>query len=381
MTTPSPSLLVKAASAIALAVLASCKPSQPAPEAVATPTPAPAPTAVSSPAATPAASVKADGTPAEVSVSVTELSDPVATVNGEKISKAELETALNSAIQASGMNPADITPEQKMMGYSQILDDLITEKLVQKASENIVVPQADVDAEIAKIKSQFPSEEEYNKQMQAAGQTPEKLAAAVKGMLQQKAWVDSQIGDKVVVTDVDAKKFYDENTAEFQEPETVKASHILIRVEKDASEDVVNQKLAEAKKAQARTKKEDFATVAKAVSEEPGAKESGGDLDYFTKDRMVPEFAEVAFTQKVGTVSEPVRTDFGWHIIKVTDKKPAGVLAYDKVKDQLLAFLKADKQRKAAQDVVKSLRDSAKIDNTLPAPPAAPAAPSLPAGN
>lgn len=314
-------------------------------------------------------------------MSVTELSDPVATVNGDKISKAELETALNSAIQASGMNPADITPEQKMMGYSQILDDLITEKLVQKASENIVVPQADVDAEIAKIKSQFPSEEEYNKQMQAAGQTPEKLAAAVKGMLQQKAWVDSQIGDKVVVTEVDAKKFYDENTAEFQEPETVKASHILIRVEKDAPEDVVNQKLAEAKKAQARTKKEDFATVAKAVSEEPGAKESGGDLDYFTKDRMVPEFAEVAFTQKVGTVSEPVRTDFGWHIIKVTDKKPAGVLAYDKVKDQLLAFLKADKQRKAAQDVVKSLRDSAKIDNTLPAPPAAPAAPSLPAGN
>jgi len=93
----------------------------------------------------------------------------------------------------------------------------------------------------------------------------------------------------------------------------------------------------------------------------------------------------------VNTVSEPVRTQFGWHVIKVTDKKAAGTLPYDQVKDQLAGFLKNDKQRKAAQDVIKSLQDSAKIENTLPAPapeaalpsmpgvPGAPAAPAAPA--
>ena len=90
---------------------------------------------------------------------------------------------------------------------------------------------------------------------------------------------------------------------------------------------MVNQKLKAAQGAEARAKKgEDFTALAKELSEEPGAKESGGDLGFFPKDRMVPEFAEVAFSEKVGEISDPVRTQFGWHVIKVTEKKPAGTL-------------------------------------------------------
>ena len=299
-------------------------------------------------------------------------------VNGEPISKAELEEAFNSALQASGANPEDLTPEQKLEGYSQLLDDLIMDKLVSKAAEGVEVPQAEIDAEIAKIKAQFPSEEEFNKQVTAAGQSPEKLSEALGKMLQQQKWMEAQLGDKTEVTDEEAKKFYDENQKEFEEPETVKASHILILVGKDDSEDVVKAKLEEAKKAAARAKKEDFAKVAKEVSEEPGAAESGGDLGYFPKDRMVPEFAEAAFNQKVGQVGEPVRTQFGWHVIKVTDKKPAGTVSYDEVKKQLLAYLKTDKQRKAVQEMLKSMRDSAKVENTLPAPAPAPAMVPMP---
>ncbi len=118
----------------------------------------------------------------------------------------------------------------------------------------------------------------------------------------------------------------------------MKASHILFLVKKEDSEDVVKAKLAAAKKAATRAKKEDFTKLAKELSEEPGAKESGGDLGYFSKDRMVPEFADVAFNQKMNTVSEPVRTQFGWHVIKVTDKKPAGTLPYDQVQGSALRF-------------------------------------------
>ncbi|MFZ4683198.1 MAG: peptidylprolyl isomerase [Terrimicrobiaceae bacterium] len=354
------------------AMLSACKPSQPA---GATPAASPSPQAAA-PAATPGAVTTTPVPAADAAAAV--LKDPVAVVNGEKVTKSELEEAFNSAVQASGAKVDDLTADQKLEGYRQLLDELILDKLVSKAAEGVVVPQADIDSEVAKIKGQFPSEEEFNKQIIAAGQSPEKFNDALKKMLQQQKWIEGQVGDKTAVTDADAKKFYDSNTSEFNEPETVKASHILILVGKDDSEDVAKQKLEIAKKAAARAKKgEDFTKLAKELSQEPGAKESGGDLGFFPKDQMVPEFSEAAFNQKVGQISEPVRTQFGWHVIKVTDKKPAGVVPYEQVKKQLLAYLKTDKQRKAVQELLKSLRDSAKIENTLPAP-AAPAMPQLP---
>jgi len=385
--------------AAAVAFLSSCKPSQPPvpPEPPGTPKPAATPTSTpteATPASTPpAATTPAVSTPAESmpAASATpsppagsaslDLKDPVATVDGDKISKAQLDEAFDKAVQMTGVKATDLTSEQKLEGYRQILDELITEKLVTKAAAGITVPQSEVDAQIAKIKAQFPSDEDFSKQLANVGQSPEQLTDTIRKMLQQQRWLEGQIAGKTEVTDEEAKKFYEENKTEFQQPETVKASHILFRVNKDDSEEVVNQKLKEAKAAEGRAKKgEDFAALAKELSEEPGAKESGGDLGFFPKDRMVPEFAEVAFIQKVGDISDPVRTQFGWHVIKVTDKKAAGTLPYDEVKEQLITYLKAKKQEEAAQDLLKSLRDSAKIENTLP-PPAPASSPSEPTGN
>jgi parvulin-like peptidyl-prolyl isomerase len=400
------SLVLTLAAAVAVV---SCKPAPPpapaepagTPTPAATPTPAPTPTATLTPAptATPtetppstpppsAASTPAEPTPsptatpagADGSASL-DFKDPVAVVDGDKISKAQLDEAFDKAVQMTGIKAADLTLDQKLEGYRQILDELITEKLVNKAAAGITVPQADVDAQIAKIKAQFPSEEDFSKQLTQVGQTPEQLSETIKKMLQQQRWLESQLAGKTEVTEDEAKKFYEENKTEFSQPETVKASHILFRVNKEDSEEVVNQKLKAAQGAEARAKKgEDFTALAKELSEEPGAKESGGDLGFFPKDRMVPEFAEVAFSEKVGEVSDPVRTQFGWHVIKVTDKKPAGTLPYDEVKSQLLTYLKAKKQEEAAQEVLKSLRDSAKIENTLPPPVSSPS-PSTPTGD
>ncbi len=402
--------------AATVASLSSCKPSPSAtaPEPVGTPTPSatavatPAATPAASPAATPAAtplSTPAASTPAPAVDAATpteqapaatetpsasgersanvELKDPVATVNGETITKAQLDEAFEKAVQMTGVKVGDLTSEQKVEGYRQLLDELITEKLVTKAATGVTVPQAEIDAQIAKIKAQFPSEEDFSKQLAQVGQSPEQLSETIKKMLQQQHWLESQIAGKTDVTDEEAKKFYEANKTEFQQPDTVKASHILFLVNKDDSQDVVNQKLEAAKAAEARAKKgEDFNKLAKELSEEPGAKESGGDLGFFPKDRMVPEFAEAAFNQKVGDISDPVRTQYGWHIIKVIDKKPAGTLPYDDVKAQLMTYLKAKKQEEAAQALLKSLRSSAQIESTLPPPsPSPPPAASEPATN
>ena len=305
-----------------------------------------------------------------------ELPDPVAVVEGEKISRADLEDTFNSALASSGINADDLTADQKMAGYREILDELIVDKLISRKASSVEIKDADLETEIGRVKSQFPSEDVFKAEMTKAGETESSFRDSVKKMMQQQKWMEDQIGDKASVSDADIKKFYDENKKEFEHPELVRASHILIRVPEDADEKTVaeKKKAADAALERVTTKKEDFTAVAKEVSEEPGAKESGGDLNFFPKDRMVPEFANAAFAMKKGEISkEPVRTKFGWHIINVTDRKDSGTMPYDEVKGQVGSYLEGGKRREAVRNVIDTLRGEAKIDSKLPAAPPAPA--------
>jgi peptidyl-prolyl cis-trans isomerase C len=189
-------------------------------------------------------------------------------------------------------------------------------------------------------------------------------------MLQQQKWIEEQVGDKTKASEADAKQFYDENKKEFEHPELIRASHILIIVPEGADEKTVTEKKALAQATLVRVTKngEDFATVAKEVSEEPGAKQSGGDLNFFPKDRMVPEFANAAFAMKKGEVSNaPVLSKFGWHVIKVTDRKQAGIMPFDEVKAQVTSYLEGSKRRDAVSSVIDRLRANANVENKLPA--------------
>jgi len=296
------------------------------------------------------------------------LKDPVATVNGEKISRADLEKAFGEALAASGQANAPLTADQKMQGYRQILDGMIMEKLVDKQAAAVKVDQAEIDAQLAKIKSQFPSEEVFQAEMKKSGITMDQFVANLTKSIRQSKWMQSQVAGKDTVTADDAKKFYDANTKEFANPDLVKASHILIRTAPDASKEQLKAAEKKAKAAIVRANSgEDFAKLASELSEEPGAAQRGGDLGYFPKDKMVPEFADAAFAQKVGTVSvTPVKTKFGYHVIKVTDKKPAGTATFDEAKAQIMQFLQAQKRREIFKGIMQELRQSAKIESTLP---------------
>lgn len=380
--TKSKRTLIFTATLLAAGLFPACKPAPapskatPSPEASASPVATPSASPVAAPSAslapTPAGATNAlpaAGEKLPASSASLEIKDPVATVNGEPISKAQLDAAFKAAVEASGVKADDLTAEQKLNGYRQILDELIMDNLVAKAAAGEKVSDEELNAEIAKLKKQFPTEEAFQAQLKEAGQTPEKLTVSLRTMLQQQRWMQSQVKDNAPIVEADAKKFYDSNTEEFKNPEQVKASHILFLVNKDDSEEVVKQKEAAAKKAIARAKKkgEDFSKLAKELSEEPGAKESGGELGFFSKDKMVPEFADVAFSQKPGEIVGPIRTQFGWHIIKVEEKKPAGTVPFEEVKEQISAYLKSTKQREAVQGVLKNLKEAAKIDSTLPA--------------
>jgi len=360
---------------VGLLALPACKPptsGESKPEAKATPAADPAAQAVVD-------KLKEAGVEASVSTDTTaptsapannkpiDLPEVVATVNGQNITKQQLQELFNAALQASGAKVEDLNAQQQLGGYTQLLQDLIMDKLVAAAASSEVVSDADVDAELAKIKGQFPDEKAFQEQIAQSGMTPEKLKENIRTGLQQSRWMKSQVKTPDV-TDEQVKAFYESNLKEFEQPETVKASHILFMVDPDASADVVKQKEeAAAKAAQRAAAGEDFTKLAKELSEEPGASESGGDLGFFPKDRMVPEFAEVAFAQKVGDISKPVKTQFGWHVIKVTDKKEAGTVPFDQVKEQVVSYLKSTNQREAVQAVLNKLKESAKIETFLPA--------------
>ncbi|WP_424363439.1 peptidylprolyl isomerase [Methylocystis parvus] len=167
--------------------------------------------------------------------------------------------------------------------------------------------------------------------------------------LRDKALMETLLGNvaKEAATDAAIKATYDE-AAKNQKPETeYHAHHILVPTED------------EAKKALARVKGgEDFSKVAGEVSKDPGSK--GGDLGWFTKDRMVPEFGEAASKMKPGELSEPVKTQFGWHIIKLDETRPKTFPPLDQVKEQVARYV----VQKAQSELVMKLRDGAKIERT-----------------
>lgn len=161
---------------------------------------------------------------------------------------------------------------------------------------------------------------------------------------------------KAAVTDDAMKKVYAEAAKQMGEEQEVRARHILVE-----TEDQAKAILADLKKGG------DFAAIAKEKSKDPGSGAQGGDLGYFAKDQMVPEFAEVAFKLDKGKTSDPVKSQFGWHIILVEDKRTKPVPEFDKVKDQIEAYV----QRKAQADLVSKLRADAKIEKVEAPKPAA----------
>jgi peptidyl-prolyl cis-trans isomerase C len=163
---------------------------------------------------------------------------------------------------------------------------------------------------------------------------------------------------RATTSDAALRKVYDEQIKPMGAAEEVRARHILFRADpKDPKAQADAE--ARARAAIERIKKgEDFAAVASELTEDPSGKENGGDLEYFTKDQMVPEFANVAFQMYPGQMSNPVRSQFGWHIIKLEDRRNRPVPEFEKVRPQIETFV----MRRAQGELIGQLREKAKIE-------------------
>lgn len=163
--------------------------------------------------------------------------------------------------------------------------------------------------------------------------------------------LEKEIEDKAKVTDKDIKDYYDANKKNFMSNNEVRASHILVKSEEDAVKILDQIK-----------KGGNFAKIAKASSLDAGSAKNGGDIGFFSRGQMVPEFERAAFSLKVGEVSGPVKTQYGFHIIKVTGRKEGNIVEFEKVRPVLTQRLTAEKQKQVFDTYVNELKNSYKVE-------------------
>ena len=290
-----------------------------------------------------------------------QLPEVVARVNGEDVKKAEFEQMVRTIERRAGQPiPAD-RRDEIMRGA---LDQLVVYTLLSQESRNrhIAIDEAEINQKMQQLRSQFPNQEAFDKALKERGMTVDSLRHDARVDLSVTKLMDAELANQAAVSDQECKDFYQKNPDRFAQPEAVRASHILIRVDEKA--DAATKKKArteiDAVLKQARAGA-DFAKLAQQHSQD-GSAAQGGDLNYFPRGQMVPAFEQAAFALKPGQISKVVETQFGYHIIKVTDYKAARTVPYDEASGQIRQFLTEQKKQQHADEFIAGLKKKSKIE-------------------
>ncbi len=290
----------------------------------------------------------------------------VANVNDGSVSRKDFDRTMVVAakqFEGNGFQQQAVSPVNLK---KEVLTRLVDFELMLQDSKKrgIVIEDSHLDENVATFKKRLGEEAEFQTFLKENDFTEAEMREQFQRELAMHGLQTSlytELQEKVSITDEDIKEFYEANQVKFKRPEQVKASHILITVDETADE---------AAKAEAREKivslqKEitaggDFAEIAKANSQCPSAA-NGGDLGFFGKGQMVKPFEEAAFSLNVNEVSDVVETQFGYHLIRLEEKREASMTPLDELKDKIEKYLSQQKLEQAQQDYLQGLRDNAKI--------------------
>jgi peptidyl-prolyl cis-trans isomerase C len=293
--------------------------------------------------------------------------EKVAVVNGVVITRAQFEKELTVHVQRVSRQGQQVSDEQMVALKKDILEGLIEREVLYQESQRAGIKISDqkVNDQLAGIKKRFPSEEEFKKALLSMNLTEAEVRSQIQRGLAIRELIDQKVANKVVITDEATNAFYTANPKLFKQPEQVKASHILIKVEPtadDATKAAARKKITDIQ--QKLKDGGDFAELAKEYSEGPSGPR-GGDLGYFKRGQMVKPFDDAVFSMQTNAVSDLVETRFGYHLIKVTDKKPEQTLPYAEVKDKIAQRLKQEQIEKDATLYVDNLKKGAKVEKSL----------------
>ena len=235
---------------------------------------------------------------------------------------------------------------------SGLMNQLIEQELIRQeaAKRGIQVADADVEAKLAEIKKAFPSEAVLAEKLKANGLDLTSFKTQIRDQLEVERVV-RDVTKEGGVPDPDVRKYYDQHRELYNKQEEVHARHVLVK------DEVVAKMVAAKLKAGG-----DFKELAKQYSEDEGSKGAGGDLGYFVRGRMVKEFEQAAFTTPVGLVTPLVKTRFGYHIIKVEDKRAPRVQPFSEVQAEIRGNLESERRRGAFGAWLDQRKQAAKLE-------------------
>jgi len=290
-----------------------------------------------------------------------------AVINGTIITQEELNRAIEPYRQQMAMQGQELDNSQLTEVKKNILEGLINRELLYQESQKkgIKIEDATITQQLTELKGQFPSEETFKEELKKMNLTEDLLKTQIKSGMIIEQFINEQFDKKTTIPDKEVKEYYDAHPDFFKQPEKVKASHILIKADEKADKAKKDEARKKLEGIQQKVQKgEDFGTLAKEFSED-SSNTKGGDLGYFGRGKMVKPFEDAAFALKSGDVSNIVETKFGYHLIKVTDKKAEGTTPYEEVKSRIEKYLKEEKVQSEVRLYVDKLKETAKIERFI----------------
>ena len=288
-----------------------------------------------------------------------QLPDVLARVNGEAVTKSDFDRLVVNMELSSG--PIPVARRDEVL--RSMLDQLITYTAMtqQARTENVAVTETEIEGRITEMR-RGSSAADFQKALEARKITPEQLRADARLQLAIEKLLEAHVADAAAATDAEARAFYQNNPEKFKQDDRVRASHILLKVDPKAPETTREQARGRMAGLLKRVRGgEDFATVAAKHSQD-GSARNGGDLGYFTRPEMVAPFSQAAFALQPGEISDIVTTEYGYHIIKVTERKPATTVPYDEASAQIVEFLTRRKKQERASQFVDEVKKRARIE-------------------
>ncbi|MFY0583433.1 peptidylprolyl isomerase [Cystobacter fuscus] len=301
-----------------------------------------------------------------------ELVDRVAAVvNRDIITQSEVEKrAAPELARLAGERDSQKRAEARSVVMKKALDSLIGEKLMEEQIKELGlgVTDAELEAAVADVKRQnnITDDAQFNQLLSGEGFNVATYKEFLRKQMSRMKLVQMKVSSKVKVSEEDLKAAYTQYAKMESGDAEVHARHILVQVDAKATPAQVEaaRVKAVALAEQARKPGVDFAQLAREKSEGPSASD-GGDLGFFRRGVMVPAFERVAFTLGEGEVSEPVRTQFGWHVLKVEEKRAVDVPAFETVRQELETRLKMQKTEKYVEQYVQELRQKASVETKI----------------
>jgi len=304
----------------------------------------------------------------------------VAKYNAKEITAAEVRRVIQPYLEMGAANGQNPGPDEIVQMARQLVNSMIDEELLsaRAAKDGYKPDAAGAEKKISDMETQI-GKEKFADELKRQNLTKEEILKKIASVMMITKWVDEKVKPSVTVDDAVLEKYYKDNQKMFEHPEQTQASHILVKVDKDAKPEVKAEAKKKAEGMLAELKKgADFAKMAKEKSDCPSAKD-GGDLGFFAKGQMVPAFEEAASVLKPGELSGVVESDFGFHIIKGGEHKAGGVTEFKDVKEQLRGGMVNRQIGKKMQEMIAGLRTEAKAQVMLPEPKMPAMPPGFPA--